>query len=187
LEPQAFLADRLKQARDLVDDAADRIDRDLAHADAIRAQVTQDLKALESQIFGDASSIIEQFRCVAHDIETVQLQEGVADAINNVRAADPGINILGVRIINLHLKQVEILEPDKAYFSLRDGYLANLAKLKDGDRASEVVSTYGNIIRIAKDAQCVYAKQAYGGMFLREQIDYDRLNRRWTTIVFPVM
>ena len=140
------------------------------------------LALLERRIYLDAEGILKKVQCVATNIATIKLQEAVASAAAALNDAGPSIRFLGFKIIDLKLKRVQITDPDKAYTSIRDGYLKRLAALGPTDSAYEIISTYANIGRLAEDAGCAYDDPTLAAMFLNEQFKYRLLAQSWAII-----
>src|ERR1700733_344063 len=155
------------------------INQNVADLQQIISQAEQRILRLENQMYLDAESLLNKLQCVAQNIATVQIQELVGNAVAELKAADPSITFLGIKIINLRLKQVQITDPDQAYASVRDAYLKRLNSVQPTDPAYAVVSTFANIERLAEEASCAYTDPTVAAAFLREEFNYRRLAGAW--------
>ena len=176
------LAARIHDVKDIVDRVISAVDQDVANLSQIIAQGETQIALLEDTIYRDVESILDKVHCLVQNITTVQLQEAVASSVAALKDADPSIRFLGINIVDLKLRKVEITEPDQAYISIKNGYLKKLDKLVSTDRAYTIVSTYANIERLAEDASCSYHDPTLVAMFLKEEFEYRRLAEPWKTV-----
>jgi hypothetical protein len=180
------LANRISDVKDIVDEVIGAVDHNVANLGEIVKQAEDRMASLEQIIFIDAQSILDRVQCVAENMATVQIQEAVANAVATLVRSDPHIALFGIKIIDLKAGNVQITDPDKAYMSLRDGYLKRLAALRATDSAYAIVSTYANIERLAQGASCAYRDPTLAAFFLKQEFDYQRLAEPWS-IIPPVM
>jgi len=176
------LADRILQVKDVVDEVIAAVDRNVANLSQIIAQAEMQIASLEQTIYLDAQSILDKVQCVAQNIATIQVQEAVANAVSALSDADPSIRFLGIKIIDLKARKVQITDPDQAYISIREGYLKRLSALRPTDSAYTIVSTYANIERLAEGASCAYRDPTLAALFLKEEFNYQRLAEPWANI-----
>jgi Holliday junction resolvasome RuvABC endonuclease subunit len=181
------LADRITQVKQIVDEVVTAINQNVANLQQIISAAEQKIVGLENQIYLDAQSLLSKLQCVAQNMATVQIQELIANAVAELRAADPGVTFLGIRIINLSLKQIQITDPDQAYTSVRDAYLKRMNLLSSTDPAYAIVSTYANIERLAEEASCAYRDPTVAAAFLREEFNYRRLAGAWAVVPFAMI
>jgi hypothetical protein len=66
---------------------------------------------------------------------------------------------------------------------LRSVYFARLNEIKPTDDAYQFVSTYQNLIRVAKLARCHYLDQGLAVYFDREANELERLSAPWDQFV----
>ena len=178
----ADLQARLDQVQDIVNKVQDAVDHDLDHLATIVSEAEKNISDLEQKIYTDVSDLIYKGQCAVQYAATVQFQQAIADAVSNIHDADPGIDILGFRIINFSTKKIEIVDPDKAYIFLRDKRLKELETIKADDKAYEILSTYGNIVRAAYFAVCGYRDPTVVGKLLEQELEFERRAAVWGTI-----
>jgi hypothetical protein len=127
---------RLNQVKDIVEFA-------IQGGEAVEAKAFADLQKLESQIMADLNRVIFRARCAAVVTLNGSLQNAIAQALETLAASQPSLTIIGLPIGRLHLKNVTIPEPDKAYFQAYHGRLKTLDSLvNDNTNAYEMLSTY---------------------------------------------
>jgi hypothetical protein len=178
----ADLKDRISQVNVVVNRVIAAVNQNVADLSQIIAQAETTLTSLEQNIYLDAQSILDRVQCVAQNIATTQVQEAVGNAVGALHRADPSIRFFGIKIIDLELNKIEITAPDKAYISVRDGYLKRLDSLGESDSAYTIISTYANIERLAVDASCAYRDPTFVALFVKQEFYYRRLAMSWANI-----
>jgi hypothetical protein len=173
------LANSIAQVKDVVNEVVTAVDQNVANLSQVISQAETKMAALEQTIYIDAQSLLNQAQCVAHNITTTDVQEAIADAVASLQASDPTVKILGIRVVSIKLKQVQIIDPDQAYISIRDAYKKKLAALGPTDSAYTIISTYANIERVALDASCAYTDPTLLAMFHKEEFTYSSLSQPW--------
>jgi len=176
------LTDRINQVKGVVDEVITAVNQNASNLQQIIDDAEQKIAALENQIYLDAESLLDRVQCIAQNLATIQIQQAIANAVAELREADPEITFLGITIINLHLRQIKITDPDRAYMSVRDGYLNRLNALGPDSSAYTIVSIYGNIERLAEGASCAYRDPTVALIFLKEEFNYRRLAAPWANI-----
>ena len=179
------LRDRLDQLQAIVDEVTSAVDRNVANVMQIVAQAEMSVAIIEQQVYADAVDILSRTQCLVENVATDEIQRAISAAVGDLRKADPSITFLGFRIINLATNDVQVLDPDQAYVSIRDNYLLSLAKLKATDPAYKIVSIYANISRIAALTRCHYQDKPLAVILLQQEREYDRLAWYWTQVVHP--
>jgi Holliday junction resolvasome RuvABC endonuclease subunit len=175
----ADLANRISQVKGVVDDVITAVDQNVATLSQVISQAETQMAALERAIYIDAQNLLNQVQCVAHNITTIDVQEAIANAVASFQASGATVKILGVGVINLKLKTVQIIDPDQAYISVRDGYLKQLAAIGPADSAYKIISIYSNIERVALDASCAYTDPTLLAKFHTEEFKYSTLSQPW--------
>lgn len=172
---------RLEQTRDIM--------RDVLQQALTGAQATVDLASsrmqeLEQRVNLDAINLLYRAQCSVQDT-LVNGRRAFADVLGDIRRADPGIKVFGIRIINLSTNEVEVSDPDKAYWNLRDARIAELRKsLTAKSRAYEILSVYANLQRMARLTLCSYLDQpSFGQIMVREINENERHMSPWATVV----
>lgn len=184
----ADLAERIRQAKVVVDNVIAAVDRAAKNLREIVTEAENSLASLERSIYLDAQRILDKVQCVAQNA-TDQAEEAVAKAAGALRESDPHITFLGFTIIDLKLNKVHITDPDRAYLSIRDGYLKTLeTTLRPTDSAYTIISAYANIGRVAWKTRCAYPVNSPAQAFLlNQEFDYLRLAKSWESISPPQM
>jgi hypothetical protein len=178
----ADLAARIHDVKDIVDNVLTAVDQSVANLRQIVAQAEMAIASLEHTIYLDVEAILDRVHCLAQNLGTIQLQEAIVTAVATLKAADPSIKILGIKTIDMNLKTVVITDPDQMYLSLKSGYQKRLQALGEKDSAYTIVSTYGNIERVAENASCAYRDPTIKAMFLKEEFTYQMLAKPWATV-----
>jgi hypothetical protein len=179
---------RLEQIRSIIKDLNDGIAKHIQSADALIAKAQSAMNALEQKIDDDAINLIYRAQCAAEVALTDQLQRSLADTIDTIVKANPGVTILGIRVGGVDLKPVTITDPDIAYSSTKSFYLVELGKLKASDPAILIPSKFANVARFARFARCHYIDAPLGMRFLQEEIEFNQLSVPWlSTVVKPTL
>lgn len=178
----ADLAARIHDVKDIVDTVLRAVDQNVANLRQIVAQAETAIFSLEHTIYLDVEAILDKVHCLVQNLGTTQLQEAIVTAVATLKAADPGIKILGIKTIDMNLKTVVVTDPDQMYLSLKSGYQKRLKALGEKDSAYTIVSTYGNIERVAENASCAYRDPTIKAMFLKEEFTYQMLAKPWKTV-----
>jgi len=147
------------------------------------------MRAIEADVNQHAIDLIYRTQCATEVVLMSQFQRAFAETISNVIKANPGINFLGVRVIDLAINNVVIDDPDRAYWKLRELRFAALKDLKETSDAYTIVSTYQNLERYAWFTRCHYI-QNNGGLasrFTEEINELERLSTPWFEVVKPKM
>ena len=110
---------------------------------------------------------------------TDQFQRGLVEAITNLRKADPGITILGIRVVGFRAEDVTIIDPDMAYRSMKAKRLENMKYITERSDSYQIVSVYENLARIAKLARCNYIDQPSAVLYINDMLEFQRLSRPW--------
>ena len=173
--------ERLEQIRTIAKEA-------IGGTDTVIANATQKMLALEAKINTDALDKIYRIECGVQKVLMDQLQRGFAQLIANVKKANAGISILGIKIINLDVNEIEINNPDQAYISTKEAILTALdAKVTEDSKAYEILSAYQNLESAAKFVRCYYKDQALDRRWVEEVNELERLSLPWVLIVSPKM
>lgn len=169
--------ERLDQIRSIVNSAIGGTN------DAIASAISQ-MNQLERQINDDAVNIIYRGQCVIEVGTMDQIQRMYADFIANLRESEPGISIFGIKIISISAKKVDVTDPDKAFFSLKEAVLKRLrSDIKDDTSAYDILSAYQNLARLARLTRCHYIDLPLAAVMTREVNDLNRLSLPWTQVV----
>jgi hypothetical protein len=143
--------------------------------------------ALEGAINADAVRLIYRAQCASR-VALDDLQRSFAGLIANLKRADLAVQVLGVRVLDLGANNIVIDDPDQAYWSTKADALAKLEReISDNSKAYQILSTYQNLERAAKYAQCFYLDQALERRFVGEVNDLERLSFPWVVTVTPTM
>jgi hypothetical protein len=170
------VAARLEQIRSIIREATSG-----AIAGAEAAMLT-----LEAKVDTDAVDLLYRAQCAAEVALMDQMHRAFVQFLNDLRQADPSINILGIKIVTDALNPITITDPDKAYISSRDAALAALDKnVKDDTNAYDILSTYQNVERNAKFVRCYYIGQGLETRWVKEVNDLERLSAPWISVVEP--
>lgn len=178
----AHLAARIQDVKDIVTNVLNAVDQQVGNLKQIIADAELNIALLEAKIFQDIKAILYQVQCVAQNIGTQQLQQAIVSSIATLKAADPGIKILGIKIVGTNLNTVEVQDPDQMYRSMKAGYEKRLDNLRPTDSAYTIVSTYANLERLAENAGCAYSDPTLSSMFVKEELKYRGLSEPWKTV-----
>ncbi|MBI5012679.1 MAG: hypothetical protein HZC06_08090, partial [Methylocystis sp.] len=130
----AHVSDRLEQIRSILREA-------LNGTDKIVQDATLQMLGLEQQINQDALDFLYKTQCAAEVAATATMQRGFAELITNLRKANPGVKILGVKLAELSADEVTITDPDQAYVSTKDVLIEKADKeWTDDTPAFEILS-----------------------------------------------
>lgn len=140
-------------------------------------------EALEERIYQDAIDIVYRVQCASEVFATDSLKRALADAVNTLRAADPNFTFFGLRVAGTEIEPIDIPDPDIAYRAVKQQRQARLANLTATDDAYIIVSTYLNLARLARLTQCHYIDQNQSIIFVRDYLEFERLNKPWTEIL----
>ena len=172
---------RLEQIRSIVRDALDG-------TQAIIDDATTRMLALEAQINADAIKLIYRAQCATEVVLNDQLQRSFAQLISNLKKANPGVTILGIRVIDLDVSDIKIDYPDQAYISTRAAVLDSLKKtVTDKSKAYDILSSYQNLERAARFTRCYYIDQSLDTRWVAEVNELERLSLPWVLAVQPAM
>jgi len=173
------VTDRLEQIRSIIHDA-------LGGTDAVIQKAIASMSALEKQVNLDAINLIYVAKCAADVTLQDTAQKAFADLLSTVQQANPSIQFLGLKIIDLKTKNVKITAPDAAYISAKAVTMADLEKsTTDGSKAYEILSVYQNLETAAKYNRCFYHDQTSATIWAEEANDLERLSIPWTATVVP--
>jgi Holliday junction resolvasome RuvABC endonuclease subunit len=178
----AHLAARIQDVKDIVNKVLNAVDQHVADLKQIIADAELKIALLEAKMFQDIKALLHQVQCVAQNIGTQQLQQAIVSSLATLKAADPGIKILGFKIVGTDWKTVEVQDPDQMYRSLKAGYEKKLDNLRPTDSAYTIVSTYANLERLAENAGCAYSNLTISEMFVKEELKYEGLSEPWKTV-----
>jgi hypothetical protein len=169
---------RLEQVRSIIRDADADVQKSLGK-----------IRDLEIQINSDANALIYNAQCITDVTLLNTTQKAFAGLISTLSKADPAIRIFGIKIIDLSTNDVQITEPDRAYFSTKTIAISNLEKnMKDGSQAYEILSVYQNLEKAVKFTRCYFRGQiAETTTWTREVNDLERLSTPWGTVVQPLL
>jgi hypothetical protein len=170
----ADVKDRLDQVQGIVDAVVSGARTDIREA-------TQEVEALEAKIYADLMDVLQQVECVAEDVAVEELPQAIANALNLVNEANIHIDIFGIKVINLQSNQIQITDPDAAYVTTRNAYLAYIRTLGPDAPAYTIVSKLGNIARVAQLTRCVYRGNPLDEPLYREERQYSALSNAWTS------
>lgn len=170
---------RIEQVQKIVDTVKDAVSKNVADVDRIVDNSLKRISSLEAQVNRDAINLLYRGQCIAQVAVTQQLSDAIKTAVDSFNQANPGITILGVKVIGWKADPVKFKDPDVAYRELRSIYFKQLNKIKATDDSYEFVSTYQNLIRVARLARCHYVDQSLALYFDREVNELERLSAPW--------
>jgi hypothetical protein len=172
---------RLEQIRSILHDAIDG-------TQAIIADATKRMLELEASINADAIKLIYRAQCATEVVLLDQAQRSFIQLISDLKKADPGVTILGIRVLDLKVNDVKIDYPDQAYISTKKAVLDALGKaVSDKSKAYEILSAYQNLERAAVFTRCYYIDQALNTRWVEEANELERLSLPWVIVVKPTM
>lgn len=173
----AHVEQRLEQIRSIVRDAVSRTNDSIAKAEAA-------MRSLEDQINRDAMELLYRAQCITEVALMDQARRAFAAYIGDLKEAEPSVTILGIRVIDLKLRQIEIEDPDKAYLTTKAVTLRKLEKAAtDDSRAYLILSAYQNLKRGARFTRCHYLDSALAIQFTREMNELELRSIPWVTVV----
>jgi hypothetical protein len=140
---------RIDQLRTITTEVIAAVDRNALNLRDIVDGSLRKVQDIEEKTYRDAIELIYRGQCTAEVFTSDQLQRSLAQVIENIIQANPGVTFLGIRVAGVNLKSVTITDPDKAYISAKRYYLERLKILKDNDPAS-----HDAIILISDRACC---------------------------------
>jgi hypothetical protein len=174
------MKNRIEQIRNVVNEAISGEHGAITHA-------TESMLQIENQVNADAINLLYRASCAAHTLLMGDLQQSFAGIIKTLKKANPELYIGGIKILNSKIMDVEIEDPDKAYISTRDAALQHLDKsIENNSSAYEILSTYQNLIHIAKLTRCYYIDQSLATKFDQEVNKLEILSLPWMELN-PVM
>jgi hypothetical protein len=172
---------RLEQMRSIITEAI------AGGEDAINLAANK-MDALEKQIDTDALNLIYRAQCAAEQVLMGQMQQSFAQFIKEVKEANPGYTIFGIRFGGIQLNEITVTNPDDAYITAKAAVFAKLDHdLKDNSKAYAILSTYSNLATQATYTRCFYVDQPAETKWIKEKNDLARISLPWTTIVDPQM
>lgn len=182
------LRDRIAQVQAIVDRVIAAVDQNVSDLRSMVADAEREVNDLENKIFLDAQALLRQVQCLAHDILTVQVQQGFASALRELRQADPSIRILGLKVGDLTTNDVQVEDPFGAYMSAKQQLLQSMDQLGPDAPAYAISHTYGMIANLAYLTRCGdlgNTQPATDAMLLRDELKYEQLQVPWSTVVIP--
>lgn len=177
------VGERIEQLRLVVADVITAIDRNAANLKGTVEGALKTVRDIEEKAYRDAVNLIYRGQCVAEVFTSDQLERSLAKLIEEIIAANPGINMLGIRVGGLTVNSVTITDPDQAYRSTKKYYLGKLKTIKESDDAFDILSIYQNIARFARFTRCHYLDLEEGLLFVEEQKDYEIKTSPWINVV----
>ena len=173
------VAERLEQVRSILKDAINGTDAEIQKA-------VSAMNDLEAQVNNDANNLIYNAQCVVDVTLLNTAQQSFAGLISTLSKADPAINLLGIKLIDVSTNQVQIDTPDDAYRSTKQAAMKALEKATtDNSNAFDILSTYQNLEAAAKFTRCYYKNSSEELIFTHEVNDLERLSLPWVTVVHP--
>jgi hypothetical protein len=182
------LRDRIAQVQAIVDRVIAAVDQNVSNLQSIVAEAEHQMNDLENKIFLDAQALLRQVQCLAHDMLTVQVPQGFASALRELRQADPSIRIFGLKVGDLTTNDVQVEDPFGAYMSAKQQLLNSLDQLGPDAPAYSISHTYGTIANLAYLTRCGdlgNTQPATDAMLLRDELKYEQLQAPWSTVVIP--
>jgi hypothetical protein len=126
---------RIAQIREIVRDVLDSVDKNVTNLDVIIQRALSTMQDIERHTYEDAVRLLYRAQCVAEVVLIDEMQRGLGEMIGNIIKANPGVKILGIRIVDVFLTKVKITDPDLAYSSTKAHYLSLLKETKETDPA----------------------------------------------------
>jgi len=174
--------DRVEQVRGIVEDFNRSVTAQVQNIGAIADSALAQVAAIEAQTNRDAIGLVYQVQCATEVAVMDQMQRGLAEFVKNIKAADPGVDLLGVRLFGVDLKEIEITDPDMAYRSIKRASEHELETLPEDADPYIFVSKYQNLARLAKLFACHYRDVDLGAVFVRQENEYQRLTEPWIAL-----
>lgn len=171
------IAERLEQIRSIIKEA-------MGGTEQLLDKATADMLRLEVQVNVDAIDLIYRAQCAA--TETInQGRQAFANVVSDLGRADPGLYILGLKIIDLRTKTVQVEYPDQAYWNMKKKLFDHLrASVKDDTDAYDIFSAYTNLGEMARLTLCSYINQpAANKIWTQEMNQMEVLAAPWTDVV----
>lgn len=187
LEQQANVdvRDRIEQVGSIVDTVLDATDKNVSNLSEMADRALIKMASIERQAHQDAMDLIYRAQCLNESALMDQLQRSLAQLIENIIASNPGVEILGIRVVDVEFERIKIVDPDKAYLSTKRYYLDRLQEITPSDNAYEFLSTYQNIARFARFTRCHYIETSLAAIFVEEVAEFERLSKPWLQVVRP--
>lgn len=177
------IKDRLEQIRSIMKEVNFDVNGTIQSA-------LSSMRAIEADVNRHAIDLIYRAQCATEVALMVQFQRAFVETISNIIKADPGIKILGIKVIGGAVNNVELVDPDKAYWDLKRIRLSALNDdLKETSDAYDILSTYQNLERYAWFTRCHYVQPNAGlaTRFTQEINDLEIVSAPWLKIVKPTM
>jgi polyhydroxyalkanoate synthesis regulator phasin len=175
----AHAQDRLKQIRSILEGVIGK------SKEAIDRALTE-LSELENKVNNDAVNLLYRGQCLAEVAATDQAQRAYLELIKNIRKSGFGLQILGIKVVDVVLQDVEITDPDLAWRSTRDALFKKLnSQINDSSDAYEILSGYQNLERGARFTRCHYQDQVLAIRMTREINQLEIISGPWVNIVEP--
>lgn len=169
--------ERLEQIRSIVNGAINGTGAQISSA-------LDKMNEVERHINEDAVNIIYRGQCAVEVAGTDQIQRAYAELVDNLRKSEPGIVIFGIKIISLSAKKVDVSDPDKAFFSLREAVFKRLnSDTSDNTSAYDILSAYQNLARLARLTRCHYIDLPLAAVMTKEVNELNRLSLPWVQVV----
>lgn len=142
--------ERLEQIRSIMQEALKGGNAAIKHAEDAMLEV-------EKQVDKDAINLIYAEKCATETMMNDQAQRAFASFVASLKKTDPSFYFLGIKIFDLKVNDVQIIDPDKAYISAKMAALTLLDRTqKDDFPAYNILSTYMKLEHAARYTQCYY-------------------------------
>lgn len=152
-------------------------------------EATQKMLELEKQVNADALKLVYRAECTADKILNDQMQRAFAQFISNFRKAHPGVSILGIRVVSATTDEIEIVDANTSYMTMKAAVMKALNdEIKDDSKAARILYAYQNLEKAARFARCIYIDQPASNVsFTWEINEWERLSLPWVSIIMPQM
>ncbi len=172
---------RLADVKDIVSQAMAAIDR----GEVVAQNLILQIEMLAEEIESRAEKLIESTKC-AVVVASDELNQALKEAALTLKKAKPGLSIFGFRVIELETNEVEIRDPWEAFQGVVDVHLTAIRGFKPETPAKEFLHRYGEIVRLARKAQCHYKGDPSAWYIERNFVlKFTSLAAAWVAVVNP--
>ncbi|MEO9824860.1 MAG: hypothetical protein ABJF50_10650 [Paracoccaceae bacterium] len=154
---------------------------EVANVERIVDEIIDEIEAIRSRAFYDARQLIWDVECIA-PVYAEELKTTLGDLIKIVSDSEAELRLPLGATAEVFVKPVNIASPDIAYEEIKAGYLTALESVEEETSVLFILSSYGNISRVARITSCHFRGLVLSKYFFAEVAYYEGLSSPWAML-----
>lgn len=150
--------------------------------DSVLANTINELERIQTKAFFDARKLIwEDLGCQTWILKRA-VEEALADTIRTISESQVTLE-LPIGQVNLRLVTIELGDPSEVYEKIKAAHPRALDGVEEETRSIRILTTYGNISRLARNTSCFYRGTIAERYFLKEFARHEAKSAPWAKIM----